>query len=137
MTRNCALCGLTYEPKEKSHIVSAFAYRWLKETSVTGFMRHGPRMNRRQQDGVKDYFLCEVCEDRFSRFEGAFANTVFYPLVADSSLHIEYGEDILKFAVSASWRVLAYSNEKRRLQHFRGRHEGAISKTLAVWRRYL
>ena len=137
MTRHCALCGCCYEPKEKSHIVSAFAYRWLKETSVTGFMRHGPRMNRRDQDGLKDYFLCEVCEDRFSLYEGAFAKTVFYPLVADSSSRVHYGEDILKFAVSASWRVLAYAKEKHRLEHFRGRHEGAISETLATWTSYL
>lgn len=137
MTRKCALCGISYEPKERSHIVPAFAYRWLKETSVTGFMRYGPHMNRREQDGIKDYFLCEACEDRFARYEGTFAKTVFYPLVADSSLRIDYDEEVLKFVVSASWRVLAYAKEQGRLKHFRGRHEGAISKALATWGGYL
>src|SRR5260370_18199897 len=63
----CALWDRLFEPKERSHIVSKFVYQWLKYTSATGFMRFGPQVNRRDQDGIKDYFLCEQCEDRASR----------------------------------------------------------------------
>jgi len=133
----CALCHTPFEPKELSHIVPAFAYRWLKSTSVTGFMRYGPSVNRRVQDGIKDYFLCESCEDRFSSYEDAFARQFFYPFVENNSACLEYGEGILRFAVSASWRVLAYAREKSRLKHFRGRHESAITESLEAWRAYL
>lgn len=135
--QDCALCLRPFEPKELSHIVPAFVYRWLKATSVTGFLRYGPSMNRRAQDGIKDYFLCEECEDRFSRYENIFAKELFYPFVEDSSVCVEYGEDILKFAVSVSWRVLAYGRRNDRMKHFRGRHEGAIATALDSWRGYL
>jgi hypothetical protein len=100
-------------------------------------MRYGPSMNRRVQDGTKDYFLCEDCEDRFSHYENTFAKELFYPFVENSSVSVDYGEDILKFAVSASWRVLAYSRRKDRLKHFRGRHERAVTAALASWGDYL
>jgi hypothetical protein len=58
----CRLCHQEFVPKEKSHIVSAFVYRWLKNSSGTGFLRFGPKINQRVQDGIKDYFLCESCE---------------------------------------------------------------------------
>jgi hypothetical protein len=135
--QDCALCQTSFEPKELSHIVSAFAYRWLRSTSVTGFMRYGPSVNRRVQDGIKDYFLCEACEDRFSSYEDVFAKEFFYPFVENNSVCLEYGEGILKFAVSASWRVLAYAKQKNRLKHFRGRHESAVTDCLEVWRAYL
>src|SRR5450432_2841681 len=134
VTRTCPLCDGLFEPTELSHIVSKFAYRWLKETSTTGYMRFGPEMNRRAQDGMKDYFLCGDCEDRFSREEGMFAAKIFYPSVEDNSVCVNYQEYALKFAVSASWRVLAYGNQKRGLPHFRGRHERAVRETLASWR---
>jgi len=137
MPQDCALCKRPFEPKEQSHIVSAFVYRWLKSTSVTGFMRFGRSMNVRAQDGIKDYFLCDACEDRLSSWESVFATEIFYPFVENDSVCVDYGEDILKFAVSASWRVLAYGKQKDRLKHFRGRHERALSSALETWRSYL
>jgi hypothetical protein len=135
--QNCALCRTPFEPKELSHIVPAFVYRWLKETSVTGFMPYGPSMNRRVQDGIKDYFLCEACEDRFSSYEDVFAKEFFYPFVENNSGRFEYGENILRFAASASWRVLAYMKQKHGLKHFRGRHDEAVTDTLETWCAYL
>jgi len=117
--------------------VSGFVYRWLKASSATGFMRYGPQMNRRSQDGLKDYFLCANCEDRFSLQEDMFAQKIFYPYVNDNSVCVDYEEYVLKFAVSASWRVLAYGIEKRGLPHFRRRHQEAIRETLDTWRDYL
>jgi hypothetical protein len=117
--------------------VSAFVYRWLKESSATGFMRFGPKTNQRIQDGLKDYFLCPVCEDRLSRHEDTFSKKIFYPYVEDNSVCVDYEEYALKFAVGASWRVLAYVTEKRGLPHFRGRHQHAVHATLETWRDYL
>ena len=133
----CRLCSAVFQPTELSHIVSSFAYRWLKESSATGFMRFGPKMNQRTQDGLKDYFLCPICEDRFSLHEDMFAKKIFYPYVNDNSVCVNYEEYALKFAASASWRVLAYHLEKRGLSHFRGRHQKAVCDTLRTWRDYL
>src|SRR5450432_628305 len=129
-TRTCPLCDALFEPTELSHLVSKFAYRWLKQSSATGYLRYGPEMNRRAQDGLKDYFLCSDCEDRLSREESVFADKIFYPFVSDNSLSVNYEEYALKFAVGASWRVLAYANQKRGLPHLRGRHEDAVRETL-------
>ena len=117
--------------------MSAFVYRWLKSTSLTGFMRYGRNMNVRAQDGIKDHFLCEACEDRLSPWENTFARELFYPFVENSAFSLRYGEEILRFAVSASWRVLAYAKQKGRLKHFRGRHERAIDESLETWSSYL
>src|SRR5437867_10627001 len=133
----CPLCGILFQPTELSHIVSSFVYRWLKASSTTGFMRFGPQINRRAQDGVKDYFLCPACEERFSRDEDMFAKKIFYPYVNDNLVCVDYEGYVLKFAVSASWRVLAYGIEKRGLPHFRGRHQEAVRETLDTWRDYL
>lgn len=135
--RQCALCSVAYEPRELSHIVPSFVYRWLKASSTTGFLRFGPEMNRRTQDGIKDYFLCEDCEDRFGAHESTFAAELFHPFVSDNCYEVDYSEWMLKFTVSVSWRVLAYSYEKRGLLHFRGRHADAVSNTLEVWQDFL
>jgi len=133
--RQCALCKAQYEPREVSHIVPKFVYKWLKSTSVTKVMRFGPEMNKRVQDGIKDYFLCEACEDRFGKCEAAFASEIFHPFTKDNSHVKSYGDFMLQFAVSVSWRVLAYN--KNRLHHFRGRHAEAVDATLKVWSDYL
>ena len=100
-------------------------------------MRYGRQMNRRHQDGIKDYFLCTRCEDRLGVYESAFASEIFHPFTQDNSVCVDYGENTLKFGVSASWRVLAYMKEKQGLRHFRGRHESAVIETLSMWRNYL
>jgi len=135
--QKCALCAVEYAPTELSHIVPKFVYRWLKATSATKFMRFGPKMNQRAQDGIKDYFLCEACEDSFEKHESKFASDIFTPFVQDNCHTADYGEYMLKFAVSVSWRVLAYAQENGLLHHFQGRHAVAVTDTLAIWRDYL
>ena len=135
--RTCALCSAEYEPAELSHIVPNFVYRWLMATSTTPFMRFGGQMNRRAQDGIKAHFLCCACEDRFEKHENRFASEVFKPFAADNCYTTEHGQYMLQFAVSVSWRVLAYVQENHGLDHFRGRHAVAVADTLATWQDYL
>jgi hypothetical protein len=122
---------------EKSHIIPAFVYRWLKESSTTGVLRFGQQMNRRVQDGVKDYFLCAECEDRFEKFETPFSTLIFHPYVRDNAYGTNYDEYFRKFAVSVSWRVLAYGQQKLGLKNFRGRHGWQLNDTLETWKDYL
>jgi hypothetical protein len=48
----CRLCGEMKELQE-SHILPGFVYRWMKETSATGYLRFAQQPNLRVQDGVK------------------------------------------------------------------------------------
>lgn len=112
----CRLCGTTTRLRE-SHIVPAFVYRWLKETSGTGYLRGGAAPNLRMQDGLKDYWLCGDCEERFSVWETAFANQVYYPCANLSARNLRYGEWMLKFCMSLCWRVLTFIQEHGTLDH--------------------
>jgi hypothetical protein len=74
-------CYLCKEPAQlqRSHIVPSFVGKWLKDTSVTGFLRHGIDQSLRQQDIPKQPLLRSSCEFRFSMFEDRFARNIFYP----------------------------------------------------------
>lgn len=116
MTGDCKLCGTSGELK-LSHIVPAFVYRWLKESSGTGFLRSGINPNRRAQDGLKDHWLCSNCEGLFSKCEASFAKEIFYPVAEKAEREIRYGDWLLKFSVSMSWRVLSYIQEYGNIDH--------------------
>lgn len=130
----CAFCGNPATLKE-SHVLPAFVYRWLRRRG-TGHIRHSENPNRRVQDGLKLELLCGGCEQRFSRFETAFATKVFHPW--HSGTHrISYENWLLKFCVSVSWRVLNYA-----LAHGRGHDYTSEQKTLLQhaderWRAFL
>ncbi len=133
----CALCAVDYWPKEESHILPSFVYKWQKATSATGFLRYGRQINLRTQDGLKEYFLCESCEDLLGKHESKFAATIFHPYMANDSHVTIYDENILKFGVGLAWRTLAFMNEKTGLKHFRGRHPQAVEQALKIWSDYL
>jgi hypothetical protein len=42
----CALCHNVKELKD-SHIIPAFVYRWIKETSATGYLTFSENIDRR------------------------------------------------------------------------------------------
>ena len=56
-------CYLCKEPAQlqRSHIVPSFVGKWLKDTSVTGFLRHGIDQSLRQQDIPKQPLLRSSC----------------------------------------------------------------------------
>lgn len=104
----CALC-LEDRPLVKSHIIPKFFGRTLKKRSGSITLVNGinPQRNPKPQDTIKVPLLCERCESEISKVETAFRNNV---LPANKSLlcPIPYGNWMLKFAVSVSWRVLTY-----------------------------
>ncbi len=53
MQGKCRLCGKNADLQE-SHIIPSFVYRWLKDSSGTGYLRFGPEPNKRVQDGYKN-----------------------------------------------------------------------------------
>ncbi len=62
--------------------------------------------NIRQQDGIKEYLLCQDCETLFSGFETYFANNIFHPHLKNGILRFDYTENLMKFLISVLWRVL-------------------------------
>jgi hypothetical protein len=77
-TEACSFCR-EVAPLRDSHVLPAFAYRWLRRRSGTGHIRHTDNPNRRVQDGPKLKWLCDDCEGLFGKFETAFATNVFHP----------------------------------------------------------
>jgi hypothetical protein len=132
----CRLCGLLVDLRE-SHILPAFAIRWLKNTTP-GKIRSTEQPNRRVQDGLKEYWLCEACEQRFSKSESLFAEKIFGPFSEGRFGDIEaaYGPWALKFASSVSWRVLLFFRD-RGLPHLSADDRLAADRALATWSDFL
>lgn len=131
MLQPCRLCGVPSELQE-SHVVPGFVYKWLKETSATGFIRFGQNPNKRVQDGYKEYWLCRECEKRLNAWETKFAPKIFHPFNEDDGQRIHYGEWLLKFCISVSWRTLLKFNDLG-LEHLTDAQRDATANALAVW----
>lgn len=111
MDGTCKLCrnnGIL----EESHFIPKFVGKWLKRTSITGYLRQSDEVKKRRQDIEKEYWLCGDCEDLFSVWETKFANQVFFPVVDKGLSVIEYGEWMGKLCASLSWRTLTYIRSK-------------------------
>jgi hypothetical protein len=132
----CALCRRESELRT-SHIIPAFVFRWLRETSATGFLRSGRNPQKRTQDGLKLPLLCEECEQRFSRLERRFANEMFYPMQRDKVSEVDYANWFLKFCVSISWRVLTYAVQQGQIGHLSQQQSLEGIAALARWAQFL
>ncbi|MEX2319354.1 MAG: hypothetical protein WD626_05835 [Bauldia sp.] len=120
-----------------SHIIPAFVFRWSKETSITGYLRNGENPRRRLQDGLKVPLLCSSCEGMLNEWETRFATEIFHPYNANSSLRAAYGDWMLKFCVSVSWRVLKYMADKHPLDDWSEQQRAAAVGALERWRAFM
>jgi hypothetical protein len=132
----CALCGKPAVLLE-SHILPAFVFRWSKETSINGYLRHGINPRRRVQDGLKIPLLCAACEKLFNEWETRFATKVFHPYSADAGVRLHYGDWMLKFCVSVSWRALTYFLRKYGLDDWSDTQQKAATAALDRWRAFM
>ena len=137
MTEICKLCN-NYSKLVQSHIIPKFVFKWLKETSATGYLRFGQNLNRRGQDGFKQNLLCRDCEDLFNNWETDFASKLFYPLVKGEESSFEYGSWFLRFVVSLSWRSLILcKNRGLSHSHFSEVQKQESELALEMWRKFL
>lgn len=132
----CALCG-THGTLKVSHIVPAFVFRWLRETSSTGHIRAGDAPARRVQDGLKKPWLCGPCEALFSALERRFCNELFNPWSAGDVRRVDYGEWLIRFCVSVSWRVLRHGMDQQPIGHLNEAQQVAARGAEETWRRFL
>lgn len=111
----CKLCQVENHLCD-SHLIPSFVFKWLKNTSATGFLRSYSKMNLRVQDGYKAKMLCRDCEDIFNVHETEFANRLFHPYtskeldefgVARGEIaKVNYSDWLLRFVISLNWRLL-------------------------------
>jgi hypothetical protein len=132
----CRLCGVESD-LQLSHILPAFVFRWLRESSGNGHLRSGSSPNQRIQDGLKRHWLCASCEGLLSRSETDFAAKLFYPYTSDGTSRIIYGEWLLRFCVSVSWRVLQYFKEETSLKGYEPEAISCIIQAEATWKDFL
>ncbi|ATD02142.1 hypothetical protein ACQKC7_10160 [Pseudoalteromonas tetraodonis] len=111
MNGTCKLCK-NPSALEKSHFIPKFIGKWLKKTSITGYIREKNEVHKRAQDLAKEYWLCGKCEDLFSDWEREFSLKIFYPFINDSTTRMPYGNWLSKFAASLSWRTLTFIRSK-------------------------
>ncbi|WP_025562437.1 hypothetical protein [Psychromonas sp. SP041] len=107
----CKLCNKEGTLKE-SHFIPKFIGKWIKKTSITGFLRENNDIHKRKQDIAKEYWLCGECEGLFSNWERQFANNIFHPFVDDNKSKASYENWMPKFCASISWRTLTYIRSK-------------------------
>lgn len=128
----CAFCA-ERKKLRMSHVLPAFIYRWLRSS---GHIRNTDQPDKRVQDGLKLPWLCDDCEKLFSTFEAAFATKLFHPW--HNGIHtIEYGEWLLKFCVSVSWRVLRYARGRNKTKHYPDQQKTLMDEALERWRAFL
>ena len=129
----CRLCERQSE-LQLSHVLPAFAYRWLRESSGNGHLRNSREPNKRTQDGLKFYWLCAECEELFSRNETAFAGRLFHPYLKASGQIFPYSSWLIHFCTSVSWRVLRFYRDEGHLQSWEPEAIARVESAEAVWR---
>ena len=133
---NCYLCD-SYCELQNSHVLPAFLFRWMRETSATGHIRFAETMNRRVQDGEKKRWLCSSCEGILGENERQFASKLFYPFVEDRLTQIRYGPWFLRFCVSLSWRVLRWFMEGDGLDDYSDAERESVGRAEKIWKEFL
>lgn len=109
----CRLCHSQVKPLRISHIVPKMFYNVIKEKAPTGYMRQSVNPNVSMQDGLKVPFLCNDCEELFSKYESEFAKRIYTDTVSKDGLNVfESDNDSLAyFLLSVAWRNMQYTSE--------------------------
>lgn len=140
----CALCQ-EISNLRNSHIMPAFVFKWIKNTSATGYLRNCANPNIRYQDGSKVKLLCSKCEETLSVQEKKFSEIIFNPyinvelsddFVCQSKISsFSYGEWLLKFIISLHWRHLVTNNLTE--NELTAKQWKIVEETKEIWRRFL
>jgi len=131
----CALC-LKHGQLRTSHIIPAFAFRWLRSRSITGHIRGVTAPNLRIQDGEKARLLCSDCEQLFSREEAAFSSLLFKPVLRGEE-RVNYSAWLLRFCTSVSWRVLKHCKGQNPDTEYTAEQEKLAVDAERTWAQFL
>lgn len=134
----CRLCKCENIPLKESHIVSKMFYNAIKKKSPTGIMRQAIDPNKGVQDGLKVPFLCERCEELFSKYETFFSNNIYTKTINNDG-EIEFNsrdDNISYFLLSIAWRVMKFIREKDKTT-FTETENKKIDGIIEIWRMLL
>lgn len=141
----CVLCEKNQELRN-SHLIPAFVYDWLRETSATGFMRGAIDANKRVQDGRKKRLFCGECEQRLGIDESKFASNIFHPFVTEeldewgrqtnTIESFDYEEWLLRFIISLQYRHILCVGEDVKRGVGSGKYQDLMD-LIPIWRDYL
>lgn len=133
------MCRLCQQEAELllSHVLPAFVFRWLKESSGNSHIRQSHEPNQRVQDGEKRYWLCASCEQLFGEAEREFSLRLFRPYLNAPGSVFSYSEWLLKFCVSVSWRVLLLAREEGKFEGWEPERVARLATAAETWRAYL
>jgi hypothetical protein len=141
----CALC-LKDKELADSHVIPSFIIRWLKKTSVTGFVRNPMNGNQRIQDGYKVPLLCSDCEGIISRYENSFNQKIFKTFTENylelngrikQDGYLQYDEWLNKFIISIIWRSFKSNYYVDYAGDLSKGMPDRIDSLLKRWRKYL
>ena len=110
----CRLCRSENVPLKESHIVSKMFYNVIKKKSPTGIMRQVTDPNKGIQDGIKLPFLCDECEELFSKYETYFSNNIYTKTICSflAYLILRYAffyddTPIIRLIANCVWPIIA------------------------------
>ena len=132
----CRLCKREAD-LQFSHVIPAFVFRWLRDSSANGYLRSAEAPNLRVQDGPRRHWLCVECEALLGRSETEFSTKLFHPYLNASGHRFRYGAWLLKFCVSVSWRNLLIQLEYLKGDGFTEQQQDWAAQAEMVWRSFL
>ena len=133
----CALCHVNAKLC-RSHVMPKFGYQPILKLPG-GRLRNWGAPKRPVQDGLKDWLLCVNCEGLLGKAETHFHKDIFQPLyhVDEEARAFGYGNWLLRFTVSVSWRNLLIHMRQSKLQHASEEQVRLIDQALETWRKFL
>lgn len=138
MIMKCRLC-LEDKPLKQSHIIPKMFYRAIKNKSHTRILREVKNPNKSLQDGLKLQFLCESCEELFSKYETSFSNNIYSKTIKNGG-NIQFqsrDDNLVYFLLSIAWRVLKHTREKDSLESLTNNEKTEVDNVLEHWRKIL
>lgn len=129
----CIFCNEIQDLKE-SHIYPKFVIDYTKKTG-SKYLRNFIQPNKRQQDGVKAYLLCEKAEQEFSKREKWFSENIFREYLDNQVKNFKYKEDLFYFAISFLWRVLVLHLKEPKI--IQGSHNTLLNHVSLEWQKFL
>lgn len=131
----CALC-LKEKTLRESHLIPKFVGKWIKDNG-TGYLASAIDASKRVQDLVKIKLLCEDCEQKFSKLENHFANSMFFPFHNDKVRKFDYDENLKSFIISMAWRCLQIVKDDFMKENPNFHLNSFVDKADKEWREFL
>lgn len=140
-TGKCKLCMRIYV-LQKSHIIPRFIRRATNTGGAVEHPRYYTGESRKfvklQQDLPKRTWLCQKCEQLFSRSEKHFSETVYQDILSGrtGSQRIN-DEHVHRFLVSMAWRTWHWYEDRESERFSIASNEDRWMEAENVWRTYL